>query len=219
MMNDPKSRIDEIHRRLIREYGERRPEARKPPLDELIFTILSQHTNDANRDRAWERLKGDHESWATIAALSDREIESRIRVGGLAAQKARRISAILQTVRKEHGSFDLDFLQDLDVEEIRDYLLGFPGVGPKTVACVLIFSLDKPAFPVDTHIHRLAIRLGLMPRKTSAGKAHRILGSLVPTNMYLTLHLNLISHGRKVCKAISPLCHQCVISDICPKIL
>ncbi len=219
MVNDQKSRIEEIHRQLIREYGERRLEARKPPLDELIFTILSQHTNDTNRDKAWERLKGDHESWATIAALPDREIESRIRVGGLAAQKARRISSILQAVRREHGTFDLDFLKDLDADEIRDYLLGFPGVGPKTVACVLIFSLDKPAFPVDTHIHRLATRLGLIPRKTSSAKAHQILGSLVPTNMYLTLHMNLIAHGRKVCKAISPMCHLCVISDICPKIL
>jgi endonuclease-3 len=193
--------------------------SRKSPLDELILTILSQHTNDKNRDRAWVRLKGANQSWSEIASLPVREIENRIKVGGLARQKSRRILSILRTIETDRGSIDLDFLGDLSEEEVRRYLLNFPGVGPKTVSCVLLFSLGMPAFPVDTHIHRLAIRLGLITGSTPPTKAHQVLGAMIPTNMYLTLHLNLIAHGRKVCRAQSPLCDRCVLDDICPKVL
>jgi endonuclease-3 len=210
-------RIEEIHRRLLRLYGERKLTGRKPPLDELIFTILSQHTSDGNRDMAWERLRENGQSWSSISELSAREIEKKIRVGGLARQKAKRIRSILRTLRKERGSPDLDFLADLDDAEIRRYLLNFPGVGPKTASCVLLFSLGRPAFPVDTHVHRVTTRLGFLARNTPAPKAHDILEEIIPPEWFLTLHLNLISHGRAVCRARHPACSECVLDDICPK--
>ena len=214
-----RSRIEEITHRLITEYGEQSVRSRKPPLDELIFTVLSQHTNDKNRDKAWKRLKGKNQSWSTISSLPVKEIEKRIKVGGLASQKAKRILAILHTIRNERRTIDLDFLKELSDEEVRRYLLDFPGVGPKTVSCVLLFSMERPAFPVDTHIHRLATRLGFLDKRTPSPKAHQILGDLVSTKMYLTLHLNLISHGRKICRAKAPLCNHCVLVDICPRII
>ncbi len=190
----------------------------KPPLDELIFTILSQHTSDINRDRAWERLRGDHESWASISNLSAPEIEDRIKIGGLAGQKAKRILSILHCILRDHGTVNLDFLEKMSDSEISRYLLSFPGVGPKTVACVMLFSLNRAAFPVDTHVHRLSTRLGLLPKGASSPQAHTFMAAIIPTKMYLTLHLNLISHGRKICRAVTPLCRSCVLGDICPRI-
>ncbi len=211
-------RIVEINRRLITQYGERVVSSRKSPLDELIFTVLSQHTNDKNRDRAWKQLKRGKQTWATISNLPASEIEKRIKVGGLARQKSKRILAILHSIRNDRGTIDLDFLEKLSDQEILRYLLDFPGVGPKTASCVLLFSMGRSAFPVDTHIHRMATRLGLLDKKTPSPEAHQILGDLVPTEMYLTLHLNLISHGRKICRAQAPLCDRCILADMCPKI-
>ena len=217
MKTDRQSFINEIHRRLVIEYGERSISSRKHPLDELIFTIPSQHTSDLNRDRAWAGLRKDNMPWSDIAALPARDIEMKIKPGGLARQKARRILTILNKIRQDHGSLDLDFLRELNDEQITRYLIAFPGVGPKTVSCVLLFSMDRPAFPVDTHIHRLATRLGLIPRGTSASKAHQILGQQAPADIYLTFHMNLISHGRKICRAKSPSCSACSLDAICPK--
>jgi endonuclease-3 len=212
-------RIDEIDRRLRRAYGEPEPPERKAPLDELIFTILSQHTSDGNRDRAWERLKGDGLTWSAIADLPEQEIEERIRVGGLARQKARRIRRILRMIREERGACDLGFLNRLDGPEAVRYLVAFPGIGPKTAACVLLFSLGRPAFPVDTHIHRVMTRLGLLERRTTAERAHEILAGRIPPEIFLTLHLNVIAHGRAVCRAKTPRCPECILDDICPKAL
>ena len=213
------NRIEEIHRRLIDAYGEQRLRSRKPPLDELIFTVLSQNTSDVNRDRAWDRLREGNPSWEEVSSLPVRRLERRIRVGGLARQKSKRIHSILQAIKRERGTLDLEFLREMSDEEIRRYLLAFPGVGPKTVACLLLFSLGRPAFPVDTHIHRLSARLGLIPRETSAAAAHDILRKQVPEKMDLTLHLNLIAHGRTVCRARKPLCDRCVLNDLCPKLI
>jgi endonuclease-3 len=211
------SRIVEINHRLIAQHGEQVVSSRKTPLDELIFTVLSQHTNDKNRDRAWKQLKTGKQTWSTISNLPAKEIEKRIKVGGLARQKSKRILTILHSIRKDRGTIDLDFLEKLSDQEILRYLLDFPGVGPKTAACVLLFSMGRSAFPVDTHIHRIATRLGFLDKKTASPEAHQILGDLVPTEMYLTLHLNLISHGRKICRAQTPLCDCCILADICPK--
>ncbi len=214
--NTVSRRIAVIGRRLTDEYGERELPPGKPPLDELIFTILSQHTSDTNRDRAWARLRRDGLPWSRISELPAGEIEERIRPGGLAAQKAKAILTILGAIKTDRGSVDLEFLKEMDDEEANRFLLGLKGVGPKTAACVLLFSLGRPAFPVDTHVHRLAIRLGLIAENTQPARAHQVLKEMIPSDMYLSLHLNLISHGRKICRARNPLCGRCILSDICP---
>ena len=154
--------------------------------------------------------------WSRIADLTESGIEARIRVGGLARVKAGRIRRILRTIREERGACNLSFIERLDTPEIARYLGALPGIGPKTIACVLLFSLGRGAFPVDTHIHRLMTRLGLLGAKTSAARAHILLAEQVPPEISLTLHLNAIAHGRAVCRARAPRCPRCSLSDICP---
>jgi len=183
------------------------------PLDILILTILSQNTNDTNRDRAYESLKEKFPSYEAIVKADVEKLAEAIQVGGLHRQKARRIQKILRAIQAEHGKFSLDHLKELSREEALQDLLQHDGVGKKTAGIVLTFSLNKPYFPVDTHITRITRRLRLIKNKQDP---HDVMNRLVPDHLKYQLHLHLIRHGRETCKARKPLCEPCVINDLCP---
>jgi endonuclease-3 len=187
------------------------------PLDQLIGTILSQNTSDVNSHAAFEALRGRFGDWDAVRRARVGTIAKVIRKGGLAQQKAPRIKAILEEIKRRHGRLSLDFLCAMPTDEAIEYLSGFPGVGPKTVACVLLFACGKPVLPVDTHVHRVSRRLGLIGEKTSAEKAHRELAELVPDERVLEFHIQLIRHGRRMCSARNPDCSECVLLDGCPE--
>ena len=202
----------EIHQRLLRSYG--MPQrSRMDAVSELVSTILSQNTNDLNRDRAYDELRRRLPTWEAVRDAPVEEVEEAIRVSGLWKHKAPRIQASLRQITEERGALALDFLADLPVPDAKAWLRRLPGVGPKTAAIILLFSLGRPAFPVDTHVHRVATRLGLVP-KVSAEKAHELLEELLPPETYYACHINLIQHGRKVCKP-RPLCRACELRDLC----
>ena len=186
-----------------------------PPLDELISTILSQNTNDVNRDRAFHALRQQYPTWESVRDAEPEGVINAIRTAGLANQKGPRIQALLEAITEERGNLDLEFLRQMQPEEVRAWLTKFKGVGPKTAAIVLQFSLDMPAFPVDTHIYRLSKRLGLRPPKATAEAAHTILAELFPPETYYAAHLNFIRHGREVCHSRTPACEKCVLQDLC----
>lgn len=205
----------EIHKRLLSYYGE--PEWRDPlpAIDELVSTILSQNTNDNNRDRAFLALRKKFPTWEEVRDAEKNAVIDAIRPAGLANQKGPRIQQVLRDISSQRGSLNLDFLKDLSVEDASAWLLSFHGVGPKTAAIVLQFALDIPAFPVDTHIYRVSGRLGLRPEKMNADQAHQHLGNLFPPESYYAAHLNLIRLGREICKARKPACELCPLQDIC----
>lgn len=201
---------------LAMEYGSLTWSRHRDPLSELILTILSQNTSDHNSRRAYSSLIETFGDWRAVAEGNVEDIARAIQTGGLAQIKAARIKLILGQILSQRGSLDLDFLAELPVAEARDWLQSLPGVGPKTAACVLLFSLGKPVLPVDTHVHRVAKRLGLIDSKTSAENAHEVLGALVPAEYVYRFHIHMIEHGRKVCRAQNPRCDQCVLLQICP---
>jgi len=209
-------RIRTIHRRLLRRFGPLLPPRRTDPLEELILTVLSQHTSDVNADRAYRSLRERFPTWDGVVRARATSVADAIRSGGLANTKAPRIQAILREIREREGGFDLDWMRDADDEEIRRYLASLPGVGPKTIAVVLAFALGRSAIPVDTHVHRVTTRLGLIPARTSAEKADRILHDLSPAPIRVELHVGLITLGREICKAGTPRCAICPLSDLCP---
>jgi len=212
------ARLRQIARRLRRAYGPPPAPRRLPPLDELVLTILSQNTNDTNRDRAYADLRAKLPAWEDVAAAPLPVIERAIRSGGLAPTKAPRIRAVLRALRDRGIALDDRALRRIRHDRLFDLLVALPGVGPKTAACVLLFSLDRPYFPVDTHVHRVAIRLGLVaPRSTAVQTQAQLQAALAPAEMY-EVHMNLIRHGRHVCVALRPICSQCVLNDLCPKI-
>jgi len=212
------ARLRQIARRLRRAYGLPPPPRRLPPLDELVLTILSQNTNDTNRDRAYADLRAKVPAWEDVAAAPLPVIERAIRSGGLAPTKAPRIRAVLRALRDQGIALDDRALRRIRHDRLFDLLVALPGVGPKTAACVLLFSLDRPYFPVDTHVHRVAVRLGLVaPRSTAVQTQAQLQAALAPADMY-EVHMNLIRHGRHVCVALRPICSQCVLNDLCPKI-
>ncbi len=190
----------------------------RPPLsalDELISTVLSQNTNDANRDRAFLALKSRFPNWEAVRDANPEIVVDTIRPAGLANQKGPRIQHILKEISNERGALDLDFLASLPVEEAKSWLLKFNGVGPKTAAIVLLFSLSKPAFPVDTHIYRVTGRIGLRAEKLNVEQTHAHLEKLFPPETYFDLHLNLIRLGREICHARKPNCPQCPLQAVC----
>jgi endonuclease-3 len=205
----------EVHRLLLEKYGEPTWHTPLPVLDELVSTILSQNTNDANRDRAFTQLKKRFPTWEAVRDADRAEIIDAIHSAGLANQKGPRIQNILQAITQERGSLNVDFLEDLPLEEARDWLNKFKGVGPKTTSIVLLFSLGKPAFPVDTHIQRVTGRIGLRPEKMSNEKAHQYLSQVFPPETYAAAHLNIIRLGREVCHPRNPECERCVLKTIC----
>lgn len=186
-----------------------------PPVDELVSTILSQSTTDSNRDLAFEALKARFGSWEAVRDAPVEEIIATIRRAGLANQKGPRIKRALQKLTAERGELSLDFLAEMPVEEAKAWLTGFDGIGPKTAAIILLFSFNKPAFPVDTHIHRVTRRLGLIDPTTSAERAHAELEAIIPPEDYLPVHLNLIRLGREICQARRPRCEECPLTAYC----
>jgi endonuclease-3 len=214
-MIDLSRRAVAIHQRLFWFYGT--PEWRDPlpPLDELISTILSQNTNDRNRDLAFRELVRRFPSWEAVRDTNAAAVVDAIRIAGLANQKGPRIQTVLREITRERGSLDLSFLSKLTRDEAQTWLTRFNGVGPKTAAIVLQFSLGIAAFPVDTHIYRVTGRLGLRPAKMSVEQAHRFLEQVFPSETYYTAHLNLIRLGREICQARRPLCPLCPLLELC----
>jgi endonuclease-3 len=214
-MNSQARLARDIHRRLLDLYGHASKGDFGSPLDLLILTILSQNTNDVNRDRAFESLRARFPTWELVREASEEEVVNVVRVAGLANQKGPRIQQVLREISAERDDLDLRFLEELAPEEARRWLLRFKGVGPKTAAIVMLFALDMPAFPVDTHVYRVSGRLGIREDETSAEKAHEELARRFPVESYYDAHMNLIRHGREVCHARRPQCDQCVLKDLC----
>lgn len=208
--------FDRVLGLLTGEYGSREWLPGDSPLAVLVQTILSQNTSDTNSKRAFESLLASFPSWEDVAAAEAGEIAASIRVGGLGEIKAKRIKQALGEIQQQRGKLELDFLNELPLAEARDWLKQLPGVGTKTANCVFLFSLGRPALPVDTHIFRLAKRLGLIDSKVSVEQAHRLLEDLVPPEKVYQFHVLMIEHGRKVCKAIRPRCPECVLGKRCP---
>ena len=204
-----------VHQLLLDAFGPVDWRPSLSPIDELVSTILSQSTTDLNRDRAFNRLKEWFEDWPAVRDGSVDEIEAAIRVAGLSKQKAPRIKAALEFVTASQGELSLDFLKTMTVDQARAWLSQMKGIGLKTASIILLFSLDMPAFPVDTHVHRTSGRLGLIPPKTSAEKAHYILEAALPAETYLDAHLNLIRLGRQICQARKPQCAVCPLNAVC----
>ena len=208
-------RAAQVHTLLLKAYGQPVWRTPLPALDELVSTILSQNTNDLNRDRAFQALRAQFPTWEAVRDAPEAEVVAAIRPAGLANQKGPRIQAVLRAITAERGALDLEFLRDLPLEQARAWLTHFKGVGPKTAAIVLLFSLGRPAFPVDTHVHRVTGRLGLRPEKLSADDSHAFFEGLLPPDSYYAAHLNLIRHGREVCHAQRPACERCVLQRLC----
>ncbi|HEX8186566.1 MAG TPA: endonuclease III [Blastocatellia bacterium] len=196
-------------------YGVPECEPRLDPLDVLIQTILSQSTTNVNSDRTFENLKRRFPTWEQARKARVTSIEAAIRSGGLARQKSVRIKQLLNDIYQRRGSLDLSFLSTAPLEEAMEFLASFNGVGPKTVACTLLFACDRPIFPIDTHIFRIARRLGLIPEKCSDQEAHRLMTAMIPEGRFYEVHVNMIRHGRKVCRPQQPICEQCCLIDYC----
>jgi endonuclease-3 len=204
-----------IHQALLDFYGHPEWRTPLPALDELVSTILSQNTNDLNRDRAFHSLRRHFPTWEAVRDAPGPQVIEAIRPAGLANQKGPRIQQVLREITAQRGGLSLDFLEDLPAEQARQWLLQFKGVGPKTASIVLQFALGKPAFPVDTHIHRVSGRLGLRPPAMNAEQAHEHLAQLLPPETYYAAHLNLIRLGREICQARRPRCSACPLTGLC----
>jgi endonuclease-3 len=204
-----------VNDELICYFGMPELRGRQDPLSELIQTILSQNTSDRNTVRSFAELVHRFPTWDDVLKADVQDVVEAIRVGGLAQIKAPRIKAILRQIEREHGNLQLDFLREMSPGSIFKYLTSLHGVGPKTAACVLLFSLDMPAIPVDTHVHRVSLRLGLVSPKTSAGKTQELLEALLPRKVYYPFHMNMIRLGRSLCKAARPKCAECPLNDLC----
>jgi endonuclease-3 len=214
-MNKLEKLARQVHQRLLDFYGQ--PTWRNPlsPLDELVSTILSQNTNDINRDRAFASLRQRYPTWELVRDAETSSVIEAIRAAGLANQKGPRIQQVLREITAERGSLGLGFLSNLPLEEARAWLMKFKGVGPKTAAIVLCFSLNRPAFPVDTHIYRVTGRVGLRPPEMTVEAAHPHLEALLPPETYYAAHLNLIRLGREICAARQPACEKCPLQLLC----
>jgi len=185
------------------------------PVDLLVMTILSQNTSDANSLRAFGSLKSAYSNYEETLAATDEEIAEKIRVGGMARIKASRIRSVLSKIRQDAGAIDLGFLAGMDKEKAKEYLLSISGIGPKTASVVLLFAFGLPLMPVDTHVFRVSRRLGLVPNRASLKEAQQILEEIAPHDKYLSLHLNLIRHGRLICRARSPQHDECALRSLC----
>jgi len=212
-MQKPSGR--DILQHLRQQYGPRVWLSHHDPLAELILTILSQNTSDKNSHRAFLSLKKVFPYWQQLLTSDPAAIAETIKSGGLAVIKANRIQSALIEIQKRHGSLNLDFLADLPFEEARKWLLTLPGVGYKTAACVLLFALGRPAMPVDTHVYRVATRLGLIPPRTTLENAHRQLEKAVQEREIYEFHMLMVEHGRRQCSARRPDCLGCICKNLC----
>lgn len=204
-----------IFRLLNETYGRPVWRSHGPPLDELIGTIISQATADINTGRAFAELTSRFPDWESVMTAPAQEVVAAIHSAGLANVKGPRIQNALRHIHHERGELSLDFLADMPLDEALAWLTAIEGVGPKTASIVLLFSLGRPAFPVDTHVHRVTGRLGLIPPGTDARKAHLILTHLGAPETYYPMHINLIRHGREICRSRTPQCPICPLQDLC----
>ena len=214
MDDDLRLKTAKVDRRLAAAYGQPERPEHLDPVSQLVATILSQNTNDRNRDVAYDRLRTRLPSWAEVRDADLDLVVDAIRPAGLANQKGPNIQEALRTITRERSELSLDFLADWPVDRAKAWLSSIKGVGPKTAAIVLLFGLDRPAFPVDTHVHRVTKRLGLIG-PVSREKAHGELERLVPPERYYAFHLNVIRHGRQVCASRRPNCQVCTLRDLC----
>jgi endonuclease-3 len=214
-LNDVPESIPYVIQNLKAAYGVPDCERGLDPLDVLIQTILSQSTTNINSYRAFDSLKRRFPTWDQARRARVTSIEAAIRSGGLARQKSLRIKKLLNEIYERRGSLDLSFLFTTPLDEAMEFLAGFKGVGPKTVACTLLFACNSPVFPMDTHIFRIARRVGLIPEKCSDEEAHRRMTRMIPGGRFYEVHVNMIRHGRKVCRPQRPLCEQCCLIDYC----
>jgi len=208
-------RVRALARRLERHFGELAPPRSSDPLDELILTVQSQHTSDLNAERAFGLLRARYPTWDDVVRAPTGELADTIRSGGLANTKAARLQAILIEIHRREGAYDLSALASRSDPEIAEYLSSLPGVGPKTAAVEMAFAFGRETIPVDTHVHRVATRLGLVP-KTNAERAQRLLEELVPEELKTPMHVGLIRLGREICKAGRPRCEDCPLFELCP---
>jgi endonuclease-3 len=211
--------IKEVIELLEQEYGSCQWQPDRDPIDVLIGTILSQNTSDANSGRAFASLKASFDSWEAVALAPAEHIARAIQCGGLFQIKAARIKQVVEQIEKEQGRISLDSLKSMSMAEAEDYLMHLPGVGHKTASCVLLFSLGKPSLPVDTHVFRVAKRLGLIDSRVSIEKAHSLLQEQIPPSKVYQFHVHMIEHGRRICRARQPRCNRCILRGICPSSL
>ena len=199
------------------EYGRAQQQSSGAPVTELVLTLLSQHTSDHNSGQAMHRLLERFPDWTDVIAASTADVEEAIRPGGLAPTKAPRLQALLAEVYERTG-FDLSALEQMPLSEAKAWLRSLPGVGPKTAACVLLFALGRPALPIDTHVERVARRLGLLSRKVSVERAHELLEATLEPEQVYPFHVDLIQHGRRCCHARGPRCDECPLLERCPRL-
>ncbi len=210
----PARKVLPVLRALDKHYGRKERSGTRDPLDVLVHGVLSQNTSDVNSGRAFRSLMARFGTWAELARAAPREIERAIESGGLAPQKTATIRAIMRWLG-ERGAYSLDFLANLDNEEVESCLTRIKGVGIKTARLVLLFGLGRPVFVVDTHVHRVSRRLGLIPDRATRRKAHELLDEVIPDAQKYSGHLNLIEHGRRTCRSQSPLCEGCPVRRWC----
>ena len=210
-------RFDAIERLLDMTYGPRMLRANGDPISELVGTILSQNTTDSNTARSLSRLREAFPTWEEVMEADTADVVDAIRSGGLANRKAPRIQAVIREVIARRGDTDLTFLGDVPLDEAKAWLTSMHGIGAKTAACVLLFSFGRPAMPVDTHVHRVSLRLGLVPPKTSPERTQTALEALLgddPHRVY-AVHVEMIAHGRQICRALRPRCDICPLREYC----
>lgn len=196
-------------------FGKPKLKPKSAPLDMLINIILSQATTDALSERTFTNLRQNFKDWNNVLTAPDDQVIETIKLGGLAKQKTRVIKDLLQNIKDEHGALDLKFLNELSTREAVTYLKKFRGIGPKTIACTLLFACHKNIFPLDTHIFRALKRVGIVPQKCSDDRAHEILDAIVPKGKFYSLHVNLIRLGKTICRPQEPKCERCPIIEYC----
>lgn len=208
--------MDKVLRRLGKMYGHKQWKCRGKGIDVLVETILSQNTSNANSKAGYRQLRRRFKSWKQVADAPVEEVERCIRVSGLSRLKAPRIQAVLNRIKIDHGRFELEFLREWDARKAYEYLLAFDGIGPKTAYCVLMFAFGMKVFPVDTHIHRISKRLGIVSEKASAEQACEIMTPMIRPEDRYEMHVQMIEHGRKTCRARNPKCNECLLLELCP---
>jgi endonuclease III len=213
--NTPEQIVASAYDLLVQQHGARKWQRPGDAMAVLVRTVLSQTTNQANTEAAYKKLRQRYPTWDSVADAPYNVVSRVIHVGGLAMQKAQCISGVLRGLRSKRGKIDLDFLADMPLEKARKTLLAFEGVGPKTADCVLLFAYNMPAFPVDTHVHCMAKRLGLVRRGSSVEQAHEILTPLIPPPQRYAMHVLMVEHGRQVCRLVRPLCPNCRLMEMC----
>lgn len=219
-MAQPVSRVNAektraVYKRLVEVYGPRQLRPGRNPLDELILTILSQNTTDRNSGRAFRSLKAMYPTWEEVIDAPTDELYEVIKSAGLGRIKAPRIQQTLREVLNRRGGLNLDFLDNMPLNEAKRWLVSLDGIGPKTAACVLLFALGRPALPVDTHVHRVSKRLGLIAPNVGADPAHELLEGVLPPEAVYAFHVDMIQHGRRICHAQRPECGRCPLKDMC----